>query len=476
MDRLKLTQSLIYRGRYIIGYSLIALILVSIIVLASWQSPGGISAAEQSSTVTSSSLDFQNGETFAVTNMPYHVLQRIGFSIFGISDLTIKLPSIILAMLTAVGLVFLLRRWFRPSISVLASLIAITTGQFIFVAQSGNPSVLYIFWPTVILLLGTQLVRSVKWRYIWLILFGISVGLSLYTPLSIYILLAIGVTMLLHPHLRLIVRKLPRSSVLIAGVAFLATVTPLIYLITTNGSFGLSLIGILRSTELDIVGNSITLLTNYLGFWLPNSSTVMTPVFGLGSFALAAIGLFYIIREYHSSQSHLILAWIVLLIPVQLLEPRFTTAMFIPVLLLIATGLTYLISHWYKLFPKNPYARVAGLIPLVVLVGTLMGSGLDRYFYGYHYDSSVADQFSRDLRILPKDTTQLVVSESELPFYQAVAKYRDNLNVSTTPSSEDFLATRLADRPESGYEISRIITTPQTEDADRFYVYKKTVE
>ncbi|HRQ86905.1 MAG TPA: hypothetical protein PLY16_02230, partial [Candidatus Saccharibacteria bacterium] len=69
--------------------------------------------------------------------------------------------------------------------------------------------------------------------------------------------------------------------------------------------------------------------------------------------------------------------------PVLLLNPSFTTVSFLPSVLMLAAGLTSLIGYWYRLFPLNPYARVAGLIPIVVLVGTLIFSGLERYFYGY---------------------------------------------------------------------------------------------
>ena len=82
------------------------------------------------------------------------------FEVFGINTFTIKLPSLILGLLSAGGLILLLRRWFTLNVAVLTSLIAIATGQFLFIAQLGAPSIMYIFWPVAILLLGTQITRG----------------------------------------------------------------------------------------------------------------------------------------------------------------------------------------------------------------------------------------------------------------------------------------------------------------------------
>ena len=107
---------------------------------------------------------------------------------------------------------------------------------------------------------------------------------------------------------------------------------------------------------------------------------------------------------------------------------------------------------------------------------TLIGSGLDRYVYGYHYAPSTAVNFSKDLRLLPKDTKNLVVSDKEQPFYDAVAEHRDDLTVLDKPASnlESFTATRAArDKVPTGYTVERIITTTYSNDADRLYIYKK---
>lgn len=469
------SQYFLYRWRYVIGYSSIGLLLTGLLVFAGLYLPGGLSGAEQTSLVRSTSLSFSNPDTLAIPNLPYYALQAGIFALLGISVFTIKLPSLILALVSAVGLVFLLRRWFRPNIAILASLIAITTGQFLYIAQSGTPSILYLFWPITLLLLGTQITRVNRLRFLWKVLFSIAAALSLYTPLSIYPLLAIALAVIFHPHLRTAVRRLRRSRVIIVTLIFVILVAPLIWLIAKNPDLGLVLLrGSTTTWPVDIVANTATVAKQYFMFWGPSTTEVMTPVFGLGSALLITLGAYRLIRTRETTRSYLTIFWIVCLLPVLLINPNFTSVTFVPSVLMLAAGLMSLISYWYRLFPLNPYARIAGLLPIVILVGALITSGLGRYIYGYYYGAQVTPLFSKDLKILPRDTAQLVVTNSEKPFYTAVASQNKTMKVTTTPTDDSITATREARKGITGYEIKRIITNGRVNDADRLYVMERT--
>lgn len=464
----------LYRWRYVIGYVFVGLALATLLVFAGLFLPGGLSASEKLSVVRSASLSWSDPLTLAIPNLPYQALQSAVFSVLGISLFTIKLPSLFLALLSAIGLILLLRRWFKPNIAVLASLIAIATGQFLYVAQLGTPSILYIFWPVVLLLLGTQITRVKRFRFLWKILFAISAGLSLYTPLGVYPLLAILLAIVLHPHLRAIIRRLSRFRMTVVALLFIAVMTPLVWLITQSPQLGLTLLGAPTVWPPDIGENTLNLLRQYFAFWQPSTTTNMTPFFGLGSSLLILLGLFRLFRTRQTTRSYLIIFWIVCLIPVLVLNPAFTTVTFVPSVMMLAAGLTSLISYWYRLFPKNPYARVSGLIPIIILVGALITTGLIRYVYGYQYNPNVVPLFSEDLKLLPKDASQLVTSDDEQAFYKAVARYRDGLTVVTKPSDTMFIVTREARRSFDGYEIKQIIVNERSAEADRFYVMRRT--
>jgi 4-amino-4-deoxy-L-arabinose transferase-like glycosyltransferase len=477
MSRLDITNSFFYRRRYIIGYGLVALGLIAVLLFAGFYLPGGISTAEMQSAIKSSTIDFSDLNTLAITNLPYHLLQKISLDTFGLSIISIKLPSILLSFLSAIGMIILLSRWFKPNISVLASIIAITTGQFLFIAQDGTPGILYLFWAVWLMLLATMAITKTKYRTLIKIGFCILAALSLYTPLGVYILIAMLTSTLIHPHLRYLFRRISRPE-LIAGFIFsIILAMPLILACFKNSSLALTLLGIPLHLP-SFMDNISSLGAQYFGFIEPKSTTMITPVFALGSILIIALGIFYTIKNRSTARSYIILTWLLCLLPFIVFDPSLNIAMFLPLVILLAYGLKFLLSYWYGLFPNNPYARVGGLIPIIVLVTALVFSGTDRYIYSYRYDPSIVPLFSKDITLIPKDTKKLIVASNELPFYTLLEKYNKNITILSSPKSDDntFLATKEAKKDFASYKIDKIITTPSLKDSDRFYLYKKITD
>lgn len=470
-----LSKYTLYRQRYLIGYGLIGFLLASLLLFAGLFLPGGLSSAETSSLVQSHSISFSNPLSFAMADMPYHALQAIITDIFGITVFTIKLPSLILALASAIGIIFLLKRWFRDSIAVLGSLIAVSNSHFLFIAQSGTPDIMYIFWPVMLLLLGTQVTRMRQWRFLWKILFSIAAALSLYTPLSAYVLLAIVLAVVLHPHLRNIIRRLSNVRLTIVSVLFVVISAPLAVFLWQSPGLALELLGWPTNWPPDFAANIRLIAEQYFLFWKPTAVGTISPVFGLGTVVLMAFGAYRIFRTRATTRSYLISIWFICLVPTLLLVPQYTTVTFVPSVLLLTAGLQSLISYWYRLFPLNPYARAAGMIPIIILVSASIALGLARYAYGYHYSPVIVPQFSKDLALLPKEATELRVADSERAFWTVVDEHRPQLAITDTPTAEYYVVTRAAyGKDIPGYVLHRIVTNSLASESDRFYIYQNT--
>lgn len=481
-----ITEYSLYRWRYFLGYGLIGLILLSVFIVAGLYIPGALSQAEMDSVINSDTIRFSlsNFDPASVVNLPYHLMQRASIELLGISNFSIKLPSLILGLLSAVGMLVLLRTWFRRNVAVLTTILVITTGQFLFVAQSGTQGIIYIFWSIWLLVAAMMVSRGAKGGELWkIILFGIA-ALSLYTPLSIYILVALMSAAILHPHLRYLMRRLPKTKLLIASICALILVAPLGYIIWLDSSVGLTLLGIPSSWP-DFQANAFQLLRQYFDFLSPSSGTLMTPVYGLGSMILILLGIFRLVTTKYTARSYITASWIILLLPVLIINPNFVSITFVPVVLLMAMGISTLLSNWYRLFPRNPYARLAGLIPLAVLIGGMVLSGVDRYMYGYQYDPQTAGNFSQDLRLVNKQlknkdrgTVALIVSDKELAFYNVLARHQTDLLVApaTAPITAPTIIVSHDAYVKSVTEPSRIVTDGMSSDADRFYIYKTTAK
>jgi hypothetical protein len=482
----KITDYLLYRWRYILGYVIIGLIIASLLLLAGLHVPGGLTQEEMQSTVESHSLSATSLDAFtptSVINLPYNLLQRVSTEVLGVSNFSIKLPSLLLGALSAFGMILLLQMWFRRNVAVLTTVLIITTGQFLFVTQNGTPSIVYIFWSVWLLVAAMMISRQAKYMGLWkIVLFSVA-ALSLYTPLSIYIIVALASAVILHPHLRFLVRRLLKARIKIATASFCAllALAPLIYGIVKEPSIGMTLLGIPEVMP-DITNNLFILLKQYFSFATPVAGVVMSPIYSLGSMVLIVLGIIRLTTTNYTARSYIITAWAVLLLPVLLINPDFSTITFVPAMLLMAMGINTLLRSWYQLFPKNPYARIAGLIPLTILIGGMFISGISRYVYNYTYNPSTVSYFSQDLPLInsqldKKDrvTTTLFVSAQERPFYEIVAGQYGNVSVvSERPATQSPLTivSHSAHQTDPITAPTSIITSARSANADRFYIYK----
>jgi len=482
----QMTDYLLYRQRYLIGYSLIGLIIAGLLITAGLFIPGGLSKMEMDSVAAGHAISFSlsSFQPESVIDLPYHLLQRASVAVFGVSNLSIKLPSLLLGALSAFGIFILLRAWFRRNVAVLTAIIVITTGQFLFVAQSGTPSIVYIFWSVWLLVSAMMISRRAKQNLLWKIALFTIAALSMYTPLSPYILLALASAIVLHPHLRYLIRRLSKVKLALGFLVALILIAPLVYAIVRQPSVGLTLLGV-PTVQPDLKENILQLLRQYLDFVSPSSGIVMTPIYGLGTVVLIGLGIIQLVTTKYTARSYIITAWVVLLAPVLLINPGYVSITFVPVMLLVAMGISMLLTSWYQLFPKNPYARLAGLLPLSILIAGLVLSGVGRYMYGYTYDPRTAGNFTHDLQMVneqleatDRGTTVILTTPEEAPFYSIVASHAKQVSVvNSTPvtavaGAQTIIVTHAAHQTSGAAQPYRIVTDSISKDADRLYIYK----
>ena len=480
-----ITELTLYRYRYIVGYSLFFILLIVLLVIAGFFIPGGITKAEEASTVTSMNIAFRPPFNLPIVDLPYHLLQKASVSFLGLSDIAIKLPSLILGFISGVALFFLLRAWFRPNIAILSEVIAITASPFLIVAQSGTPTITLFFWSIILLLAATYLSRSRKFGLFWKIIFAATAALSLYTPLSTYILGAMLLSAVLHPHLRSTLKKMSKLKVLLALITGSVLLVPLIVRLIRIPSTGLVLLGV---NDVDwslstLWANTQSLAQSLLGFAHPTiGPESVTPLYGIPVVALMLLGLFRILADHHSARTYALAIWLIPIAFILVFQPDLTPIAFVPFVLLLAIGIEALIREWYGLFPHNPYARITALIPLAILIGGIAFTGIARYENSFRYNPDVARYFSHDLSLVRSqlkeggDDTTLVVPKSQKEFYAFLNREYPELTITsklTNPTKVAIISTKTLKKNIPFYDHpSQLITNAYAEKGLRFYVYK----
>ncbi|HET6622852.1 MAG TPA: hypothetical protein VFG56_02875, partial [Candidatus Saccharimonadales bacterium] len=210
------------------------------------------------------------------------------------------------------------------------------------------------------------------------------------------------------------------------------------------------------------------------------------PLFGLPLLILIVLGILQIFRDNFSARAYVLIGWLAVFFVILSINADHVLDLFVPAVLLLAVGVETLLHEWYKLFPRNPYARIGAVIPLTILILGISISEVARYFDGYRYGVDYSNtNYSLALKPLrnqlnqsSNQSTYLIAPTDQLDFYKLLANRFDNLTVSDdyVPASSSQLVIVLhGTQLEAAYpvdQIKHIETTPLRHQPLLFSVYQ----
>ena len=434
----------------------------------------GLSESEMASATDSYYLGKDGILNGDLVDLPYRLLQKFSIMILGLSAFSVKLPSIIMGLLLGLMLILLLNRWFKSNVSLLASCLIVLSTPFLFLAGSGTPLIMIVFWPTLLLWLGSKIQGEKRPKPMYSFAFAIALLLAIFTPYMVYFAVFCVLFVLFQPHLRFIVRDLPKLPLVLAGLIIIA---------------GFVALGIGISHRPDMIMRLLFAEDFNMGLFFNNIATGLAPVFAwnntiegvfltplmsLPIFALALIGLFSTTKGFFASRNSIATVLLVFCLIITGFNPSAVVFFILPFAILVAHGLKYLLEKWYGLFPENPYARISALLPLTILFAIMIVPSLLQYFYGYRYCPSVVSQFSENVRVIKEnlDNTTLLVKEN-YDFYK-LAEVNSNLRVVDKIESSGGEIAVLGKMNDgfADFELTRIITSPMSDNSDIIYLYR----
>ncbi|MBQ6460987.1 hypothetical protein IKF88_01020 [Candidatus Saccharibacteria bacterium] len=478
MKKIIISKLFLYRYRFIIGYILLGTAFVFLLFLLPLFSQSGLSEAEMESATHSYYLSFDAPLNGDLVNLPYRVLQKLSIMIFGLTPYSIKLPSIIIGLFLGLLLILLLNRWFKSNVSLLASCLVVLSTPFLFLAGSGTPLIMILFWPTLLLWLGSKIQGEKRPKPIYSFFFAIALLLSVFTPYMVYFAIFCVIFVFCQPHLRFVVKSLPKLPLFIIGAFILSGISILVMNIINHPD---TIMGLLFTNNFDAshffgnIGSGLAPVFLWSGSL---ESVFLTPLLSMPTLALALIGLFSTTKGFFASRNSIASLLLVFTIIITGFNPNAIIFFILPIAILVAHGLKYLLEKWYGLFPENPYARIAAIIPLSILFAITIIPSLLQYIYGYRYNPNVANEFYYDLNIIRHNLSNetLLVSD-HYDFYKIL---EDSTDISVIDELHDErpynLAILYGVSEDKNYRLSRIITSPMRENSDIIYLYTEKGE
>ncbi len=473
MKKIIISKLFLYRYRFVIGYIILGAAFVAMLFLLPLYAQHGLSAAEMESATNSYNLKIDAPLNGDLVDLPYKLLQKISILIFGLTPYAIKLPSVLIGLALGLLLILLLNRWFKSNVSLLASILMVLSTPFLFIAGSGTPLIMIVFWPTLLLWLGSKIQGEKRPKPMYSLLFAIALLFAIFTPYMMYFAVFCVFFVFLQPHLRFIVKSLPKLPLTIVGLLVIAGISALLMNIINQPD---TIMELLFAKDFDItkffpnISNGLTPVFLWSGSL---ENVFLAPLVSLPMLALALIGLFSTTKGFFASRNSIATLLLVFTLIITGFNPSAVIFLILPFAILVAHGLKYLLEKWYGLFPENPYARIAALIPLSVLFGTILIPSLLQYVDGYRYNPSVANEFNYDLSVIRKNLNNefLLVSEN-YDFYKIL---EDSTNLTVIDNLEEKTYERLAilrgTTDDEKYELNQIITSPMRENSDIIYLY-----
>ncbi len=474
MKKTPITKLFLYRYRFIIGYSILGIAFVALLFLLPLIAQKGLSQTEIESATSSYYLGKNGIINGDLVDLPYRILQKLSISIFGLSAYAIKFPSILIGLLLGFMLILLLNRWFKTNVSLLASCLVVLSTPFLFLAGSGTPLIMIIFWPTLLLWLGSKIQGEKRPRPLYSFIFAIAMLLSVFTPYMIYFAIFCVFFVISQPHLRFIIKSLPRLPLIIITIFVISGFTILGISVFNHPETIMELLFAGDFKMSNFFPNILTGIAPLFSWHNSLEGVFLSPLASLPIFALSLIGLFSTTKGFFASRNSIASLLIIFCLIITGFNPNAIIFFILPFSILIAHGLRYMLEKWYGLFPENPYARISALIPLTILFGVMIIPGLLQYVYGYRYNPVVADDFSDTLEVIRNNLSDetLLISDN-YDFYKILESSTKIKVVDSLDESAEKLAVleKIEDESMKNYQLSQIITSPKRDNSDIIYLY-----
>ena len=484
MGKLNPNKYFLYKNRFIIGYILLAASFLTLILFVPKIALTGLSTSEISSATASQNLNLRSIFDGQLVDLPYRLLQKTVFKFIGITTYSVIIPSIIVGGFLGFFLILLLNRWFKNNTAIIASIIAVLSSNFLFLVSNGTPLIMVVFWPTLLLWLGSKVQGKERPAPIWSFIFAFALFLSSFTPYMIYLIILILIYTILHPHLRFTIKNLPRlpfilvSLFILIGFGFMnfiflqhpETIKPLLY----SGDFKLS-----------------TYFNNLKQAFLPFftwhgviESIFLAPQISLPATFIAIIGLVSTFKGFFASRNSIAIFLIIFTILISGFHTDYAVLLILPFTILIAHGLRYIIYKWYNLFPENPYAKLFGVIPIAIFLFTMITSDLSHFISGYRYAAPVANQFNSDLSMIlthakagdyllldeNDDFSKLLIAANTVkPIFRDSLNYYITTDVNSLPKNSKIYT--IGKTSHTRLELQKVYTSSKSQNSDRLYLY-----
>jgi hypothetical protein len=386
-------------------------------------------------------------------------------------------------MLTVLMLYKLIRKWFGQVTSLLSISIFLTADWFLFIARSGTGTIELSFWFTVLIF---SLMKFIERKPNWLIFYALASGLILFSPFGLYISATTAVCTLVCAMFR---KRAKEASLIIkvASLLFVVICLGLVaYLSVKDISYLRSLTGTAQVPSLfEYFKNLILNSSSSVMLW-PDNNPLVGPsgvfIIRYFEFIFILFGLIMFVVTRVNRLNVVVIANSVVLALAGGLNYglRGSGLLIVPSVLFMTAGIRHFIHRWQKVFPKNPYAKIALYIPLAIVIITATTLHFQSYFVLWPGQTATKTAYSEDFSLLKKEVSKpgkCVINNAPDEYGKLLNIKKPICGVSFTEGSIDLTVndnSRIISkqRLKIANSETKALTSSNTKNNVRWFVYQ----
>ncbi|MDB5170979.1 MAG: hypothetical protein JWO35_673 [Candidatus Saccharibacteria bacterium] len=303
-------------------------------------------------------------------------------------DLLSRLPNAIFGGMSIVTFAWLIRLWHGTRTAIFAGLLFATSAWVLHVSRLASFDVLYLWTIPTLLLTHVQLHRHSTKAVVF---YGsmLTWGLLLFIPGAVWLVLANAF--------------LQRKSIANGWQHFAARKQRALYVLAGIGWLPLLIVALSRAGNLrtwlgipDTITDPAGLLKQFVGVFVhmflrgPQYAEVWldrAPLLDVFTLIMCILGLYFYAKHRQVARTRLLGTFFAIGIILVALGGPVGLSLLVPILYIAAaTGMTFLLHDWLRVFPNNPLARTLGIGLVVAAVALACLYNTRAYFVAWPHN------------------------------------------------------------------------------------------
>ncbi len=327
---------------------------------------------------------------FAMHKLPVYGLFKLGINTIA----AFRAVSAFFAALSIMGCFFVLREWYTARVAVLGTGLYMTSAWILHIGRLATPEATFL------------LIMPFVWAVIWLYfttlhksalaLLAVLTAMCFYVPGFLWLIIFISIWQ--HKRIWKEIKNVPVWFRIVCVFMMAIILVPLAKAIVLHPSVGLEVLGLPnRLPTIQLLWHNLVQTPRSFVISAPYDPVRWLgrlPLLDIFCIAMAVLGAYSLRYRMKEVRSHLIVGGSLILFVLVVLGGIPITVLFLPLFVLIADGIAFLLRQWFTVFPKNPFARVVATTTISLAVLFVAFYHINQYFIAWPQNPATRAAYS----------------------------------------------------------------------------------